>query len=1488
MDRSTGTADTIPVLETESPGNSPYQIARIVRDILIFVVLVTGTVFLLRPLQKYVLERMAELREVLVSYAEDFLGRSIEYGTIIPALSHLDVQNITIAGANPGALPTLSVTRIRLSYSLISLIRGQVIRAIHGVYLDNPVIHLDQEQDADLVARLFTGTGTEAISLDQILSHTLSMAIQNGSVSFTGPTVHFFIADINADASLNNKHIRFQTSLAAAGAMTESMGNTVSLEAMLNITGTSNADFTATTGSFTVLGLSGSSKLGELFQLKPVTIDVTLAESTIKLNKRADRFPVDITAWYNFVSGGLSGRLECNNFVVRDMLSLDGPWKTIDPWLVCQASGSAIVQKDTNAPLYYSVNMAGTVPETVAAEMASFSIIGNGTLENININQLICQVSQGTAQFQGKIGLNPFNPRGVLDLSQVSLSGTQPFDALFAVAMQGDTVSVSGSDIVIGAVPLALVNGSVTINENDFGFALSTVHARGTVDSRLLIEGSFDYHPGHLSADITLDSFPPMDVVALLGPFLDTAGLSFPAQDIMSALRVSTEVYITTDFEHISYNATNLALKYHGEQPVLNAITVSTALSGNEKWVAFTNGTIGYRDTLWYLAGELDFADSDVLAFNVDARYKDIPYQVTGTFIDQRSLNIHGLYDLWIQFELFDGGMYSVFFETNALPMPYWGEFARISISSQFKYESGEAWHVDLNRLDITDVVTPVSKSTTLNLAGVADQAGLSVNQLVFNDGRGTLSGTMSGLWSYDFSNLSGLLSLYDEASNEYYAFSGSRQDAHIELHLNGSQMQLARFIPESYNAIVTGTADISWDSWTSYQAAVDVLTLTASVNGSEAALQCRVSLNNDEFSIEDFSAQYAGLQLDVPTIHAGRLTGRVETTARLSGMFLGLFLNTEFAVGLDYKPLDSWLTISEAFNYFQGSIIVTTAELHTMRSDQPFYFDFNWRDAVFSLSGGPRDMIRFKFFDRGDFYAGISAPSPVRGSVTGTIFDQKLEAQISNLYVDLASLFQFFPASVTHIINVPGGFATASSIRVAGPVGDPEFFGTVIGNAVRIQVPQYLQSDIRVPPMTVVLNGNEMFLDTTYASVGAGVATVGAYFLFDRWVPDTFTVSIQVRDTDPIPFRCDVLGVLSQGDVSGNLDLSMDKANFTTSGDLTVNDTEITLNVSEMMNQKTMTNSATDNVFMIDLMLHTGRKVRFLWPTAEFPLVQANADMGTTLAIKSDTATGRFSLVGDVKLRSGEIFYFQRSFYIREGTLSFNENEVHFDPKLSARAEIRDRNDSGPVTVRMIIDNASITQEFTPRWEASPSLSQMEILTLLGQNLAGNSGTGGNSFGNAIIASSADFLTQTQVVRRFEQMIRDFLHLDMFTFRTQVFQNMVLQATGLRESDNRVNWAGNYFDNTTVFLGKYIGQDMFFQTMIQMRYDDGGSTGLGLRLGGLIFEPEFGLGLRGPTINMGWLGSPRLDLNGNITLLHPENLFVNDFSFTFLLNWSF
>jgi hypothetical protein len=490
---------------------------------------------------------------------------------------------------------------------------------------------------------------------------------------------------------------------------------------------------------------------------------------------------------------------------------------------------------------------------------------------------------------------------------------------------------------------------------------------------------------------------------------------------------------------------------------------------------------------------------------------------------------------------------------------------------------------------------------------------------------------------------------------------------------------------------------------------------------------------------------------------------------------------------------------------------------------------------------------------------------------------------------LDLSTLFAL--VNVNKDFNITGGYITGE-MEFRGPVANPEFYGYGRATSMRFQVPEYISEDIRTVPFNVLAEGYEMQFGPVVSLCGTGGGNVTGWFLFQNWIPAVIGLDINILRENPVPYDINLTGFLANGTASGNLNITIDNIQSLTEikGSLFTNDAELGLNTDEFAQGELEFQDDIDT--FLDLTITTGSKVEFIWPTTN-PIIRANPELGTVIRVSSDTQSGQFSLDSDIKIRSGEIYYFDRNFFIRQGNIVFRENETQFDPRISTRAETRDRAEDGPVTISLIVENQSLlsfnprhTEDLFIRFESTPSLTQLELYSILGQNFNSIQGEESVEMAQrfllasatdlaAQVVASSDVLSQFVFFRQFERQIRDTLRMDMFSVRTRFLHNAVITgASGLgvgeQVPDDRGYRVGNYFDNTTVFIGKYIGQHMFIHGMLTMRYDENSAA-----FGGLTVEPDIGIELQSPFVNIRWEFFP----------MHPENWWVTDQSIT--LSWS-
>ena len=294
----------------------------------------------------------------------------------------------------------------------------------------------------------------------------------------------------------------------------------------------------------------------------------------------------------------------------------------------------------------------------------------------------------------------------------------------------------------------------------------------------------------------------------------------------------------------------------------------------------------------------------------------------------------------------------------------------------------------------------------------------------------------------------------------------------------------------------------------------------------------------------------------------------------------------------------------------------------------------------------------------------------------------------------------------------------------------------------------------------------------------------------------------------------------------------------------------------------------------IVDLDLTAGKRIEFLWPSVTFPVLRTYATRGSKLFISVSRDTMELIIKGDVGLKGGEVFYFDRNFYFKEGVISFNEIGGGFDPRVTMRAEVREKDENGEEVKIYLTTKNNRLSEFSPVFSSIPNKNELEIVALLGgpiQNQLAESGLGGSA-----LLLSSEIISQFGILRPFEQRVRQALGLDLFSIRTQIIQNVILgevlrinKDPESERLDKRTS--GEYLENTTISFGKYIGNDLFVETII--RFTEGGSYGL---------NTELLISLEWPTpfFDLEWVISPSVE--------GMNELFIRDNSLTFQWRFSY
>jgi len=249
------------------------------------------------------------------------------------------------------------------------------------------------------------------------------------------------------------------------------------------------------------------------------------------------------------------------------------------------------------------------------------------------------------------------------------------------------------------------------------------------------------------------------------------------------------------------------------------------------------------------------------------------------------------------------------------------------------------------------------------------------------------------------------------------------------------------------------------------------------------------------------------------------------------------------------------------------------------------------------------------------------------------------------------------------------------------------------------------------------------------------------------------------------------------------------------------------------------------------DFILRMGKNNRFFYPNTPNPMFSATLQEGEEVHIIYDHIKKQFQMSGNLAIRNGEIFYFQKNFFINEGSISFLNSVETIQPILNLRARMRNYDENGnPVDIYLVLKNSTLTN-LSPSFESSPPMGLEEIMSMLGQSILPSEAYGNMSlYRVASMATMATDVAQRMgwiksgSVTNLSDTIRTSLGLDMFTLHSNVLQNVIIDALPGSNAIT-VSPVARYLNNTSVFMGKYLGNNMFLQALFHLTALDKNSS---------------------------------------------------------------
>ncbi len=1419
--------------------------------LLLLIVAAAGWGF--RSLGRMVESHITMQREATIANLFQSFDYRISYRDISPSLLRaFEIRDLAISNGNSSDDPLIFIRHLRLRYSLARLVASRdPVAALREIKLVNSdfTVDLDLEQeigpllDALSVAVSGSGGADSRAPLPPI-----DLAGANLGLIIKGDGVRVELRDlifrVRAGETLRiTANSKVRALLAHTGAAT--LLGSASLDTDVRIDGIAANDFSSAAVTVRIPELVTSR-----FTTSPLNLRVAVDSETVQVARVEDRTPIDLALSHHLDSGRSELRLAADGLQLDDLAELSLQDSVLDALRGATLTGNGHWIHDPKRGIGY----AGVFNVRLAAgdgdQAANVALAATGNGERVVLSRLAADFGESSLQFTGDVAIDRFAPQGELIVSSPPVvPGGGRLQGRVTILRTADGLQLHSDELAIGDTAVRGFAADVVAVAADPRTFRYRARAELAQDDGNVIgaEGLLKLDAGGaLELVASLSDVTAANLYRLAtSPDRRQVGLMATLEPLL----VSADLSATTNFATLHLERSSVRVRDRSDSETWLRLRVERDTGG---WLI--EDLVGRWRGL-RLRGDARMTPAEErLEMAANLSIDDLPYQLRATHRTGDGLTVTGSHQLRLAATYGDDEVVSFRGSVAGLPIPVSSSIAPLEVTMAFD-----------GTLAATGGWTLGSEAVTLVLRG----------------GELRLSGSGSVTYAGQTDGVAGRLTLFAADEGEQYAATMTITEGVLNAAAEIRGVPLARFgefpVSGALRASVTANGppdQLAWHAELDLENGrfnADAVSLTASVAFADGNLD----IDNLTFDLlshhlsagvmrYDGKRRTVSFDADYRAEYFGEaVAAHLRLTADDLGVGDGRSLQDAFAGGVRATLYTSALQVAdEAFEDWQLALHIMRHEGATGSGRQ------SGADAdaklVVHFDGGPHGAFTGFISTIGGFRIAVGdGPYPLQGTAEGTIADGQITATVELEEADATAINTLLSGAP---ITVESGRARGSA-RVGGPLNDPDFWGEVrvtggsVASSLSPQVVGPFTVDLSMEEKKVSISGFASETGTALPVTLRGAATV------EHWVPSSFALQLATTDADGVAVDYQFGPMLFDGHASGTIAVAGAGDQVSVSGQLEVVSADIS--IGEVAEQ------APGGSLEVDLAITTGRGVQFTWPSTQFPMLRVMLVPSEQIRVGYHGAAEGFSVNGEVDIRSGDLFYFNRQFRLREGRIGFAENENRFDPRLEVRAETRERGAAGD-PVRIILEADTTLSRFSPdtvRLSSDPP-SALAIDALVRDPLAGGGAEVTGGAGLSAAAFSGDLLAQVALLQPVERALRETLGVDMVSIRSPFVQNLVLDGLATADNDRDGGVVGNPLDNTSLSFGKYLGSDLFL-TML-LRLDTSGDSPSSEPP--LLSDIELSLEWATPFFMLEWSFLPR----------NANTLFVTDNAITLRWGWRY
>ncbi len=1438
----------------------------------IMILLAIAALLIAAPVKKVITRGVNDRINSFTTMLHDTTGLSITYERLSPSiLSNFYIHNIRIYDDSGNSL--LSISKTRVTYSLLNLIKKDLQKGISSVIVDGITLDVDE---LVLIMSRFNGSESGKVNIaavkkiipENIKLKNIYLEYNDNKISSLVNIKNIGVSnslrkntiDVQADALINasltafKKHISGKVS--AAGSITDNFdGSQLNLKLR---------DFT-----------DGDYRLNKL------NLHASYTNGTVEAHTIQAVNPVSLGVFYDFKSGDINGQVRLENLKPLSLLTINSKQIELKKFRELSVNTNTIIKSNIyDRTLNFITDTSLVLPDEVFSGGAdiSFSIFGDE--KKAELTRFSVDGENCTASAKLSLIYESKQLEGYIELPQYKLpNGNIISTELYFDPLDQGFMAFS-PQIFIGSRSLAAFQLTVLPQSDsyDFSFELADYsHLEEIEPGRVRVDGSFLSESNYFQSNITLSSLYIDSLTGLAAQLLpaDKAGKIESLMPSLEPYLLSGDIYASTDLKTFSYNIPYvlLANTRSDNQALMFAI------NGTDSSIQLNQLSLIIGKFALEASASLDSApDSSDKFFTADLNIDSIPYHFSGSIMPE-VINITGDYGTDVEFRFTENNAFGGHLNLKSLPVKVLDKSIIFTAAMNFTYDTENGPDVQINHLELEQAGGVISVNPKLVLSGNATKYGARIDNIAYSDYYSVMEGTADTILNINenvFDSVGIAMNLRNPFTDEMIIVDGSisnpehlpinkdtlLKSIYMNLQMQLKNFSLSRFVPQTNdNNMVTGMLFTSGTIEHPYIALnIDSLSLLLATDFLKG--KGNIILEDRDLTISDLNINYK--HMDFSNIQAS--ASLTDWTLDATGEFYFELLDKNLTAPL---VLTAGNALVPEGKLFPDSVMVTlsTAALGGSLVKQAFPLSLSalYANNVFSIFSSDNGGLTGTYTKEGLLELNLDNKDFLSAKLDGLVNLNGMNLELYDVLIDLPKACNYL--NIDELFIAENGLMSGDVV-VTGSMNDPELNGWARIVEPVVKLPTLFKQRISAPELDFSIVSNEIQIPETLLTIKNNQRLLAGLTIYlNKWSFDHMEGDFSSYKTDllPLDLKTDVFSL--EGNVSADINLYFEENVMDVSGSISGENIDLAIRLFALSNLSSGAQENTKAVqFITDLDVTLGNHA-----TVQLdPVLRCVFVPNSTMKVMVNQPEDQYIIDGELKFKSGDVAYLNRNFYIKSGNIKFNEDIAN--PIITVNAETRERDDRGQnVKIVMSVEDQELLN-LQPRFSSIPAKSENEIRALLGQIVVADS----NSAGDFFFAAS-DYALQSMVVRQAENKLRDLLNFDIFSLRTNVLQNTYNYSISRNSAKENIS-LGNFLDNTTVYIGKYLGSSLYVDAMLHVSFEDSNVNDI-TSAGKMLFQPEFGMELESPFANI------RVNMAPDINAL-LKNQFVPSASVT--LSWKF